>query len=74
MTVTYDVNGGVGAVTYGFATQGQTYTVQFDVIPTRSGKTFDGWANSASGAVAYTANGTKTFTASADKTLYAHWV
>ncbi len=58
----------------GFATKGQTYTVQFDVIPTRSGKTFDGWATSASGSVTYTVNGTKTFTANSDRILYAHWV
>ena len=74
VTVTYSVNGGTGAIIKGYATKGQTYTVQFDVIPTRSGKVFDGWANTASGAVAYTADGTNSFTANSDKTLYAHWV
>ena len=75
VTVTYSANGGVGTIPNGYAPQGSTYTVQFDVIPTRAGKTFDGWATSAGGSVVYTASGTKTFTASnTSYTLYAHWV
>ena len=74
MTVTYDANGGTGTIPTEFVTKGQTYTVQFDTLPTKSGKVFDGWATSANGAVVYTSSGTKTFTASNDSyTLYAHW-
>ena len=73
MTVTYNVNGGVGAVPNGYATQGQTYTVDFSHNPTKSGRTFDGWATSASGSVVYRSTGTKTFTANTDVTLYAHY-
>ena len=73
VTVTYDVNGGVGTIPNGYATVGQTYTVDFDHNPTKSGKTFDGWATSANGAVVYSSSGTKTFTASTDRTLYAHY-
>ena len=75
VTVTYNANGGTGTIPTGYATKGQTYTVQFDILPTKSGKVFDGWATSASGAVVYTSTGTKTFTANNDTyTLYAHWV
>lgn len=73
MTVTYNVNGGVGAVPEGYATVGETYTVDFDHNPTKSGKVFDGWATSASGAVVYSQGGTDSFTASTDVTLYAHY-
>lgn len=73
MAVTYNANGGVGTISPGYATKGQTYTVQFTDLPTKEGKVFDGWATSAGGSATYTASGTKTFTANADTTLYAHW-
>lgn len=73
MTVTYDVNGGVGAVPQGLAVVGETYTVDFSHNPTKSGSTFAGWATSASGSVVYTSSGTNTFTAATDVTLYAKY-
>lgn len=69
----YDVNGGVGTVPIGSGEIGSTYTVDFDHNPTKSGKTFDGWATSASGAVVYSEGGTETFVLSAHTTLYAHY-
>lgn len=73
-TVTYNANGGIGAIPSEYVTKGQTYTVQFTNLPTKSGKVFDGWATSASGPATYTSSGTKTFIASNDSyTLYAHW-
>lgn len=73
VTVTYDANGGVGAVPQGIALVGGTYTVDFAHNPTKSGKTFDGWATSANGAVVYSSGGTTSFTAATNVTLYAHY-
>ena len=73
VTATYHVNGGTGSVPApAYATVGQTITVTFTPAPTKSGKTFRGWATSSSATSAtYTASGTKTFTAATDVTLYA---
>ena len=75
--VSYDANGGsnnlpIDATAY---SSGDTVTVKFDYIPSRSGYTFLGWSTDASATVpTYTSAGTNTFTiGSSDVTLYAVW-
>lgn len=69
-TVSYNANGGSGAPS--------AQTKWFDTAltlsstkPTRTGYTFQGWATSASGGVAYAAGAS--YTANAKATLYAVW-
>ena len=68
--VEYDANGGSGAPAAQSKTHGTALTLSSDV-PTRTGYTFDGWATSADGAVAYDPEAT--YTGDADVELYAHW-
>lgn len=68
--VSYNANGGSGAP----AAQTKTYGVKLTLsstVPTRTNYIFQGWATSASGAVAYQPGGT--YTANAAVTLYAIW-
>lgn len=70
-TVSYDANGGSGAPAPQTKTQGVSLTVS-DVVPTRSGYTFVGWAASPDAtASAYSAGGR--YTADASVVLYAVW-
>ena len=69
-TVTYNANGGSGAPGAQTKTYGQTLTLS-GTRPTRSGYTFQGWATSASGAVAYQPGGS--YTTNGAVTLYAVW-
>ena len=75
--VSYDSNGGsnnlpIDTTAY---SSGNTVTVRFDYIPSRSGYTFLGWSDDSTDTTPlYTQNGTKTFTiGSSDVTLYAIW-
>lgn len=68
--VSYNANGGSGAP----AAQAKEYGVNLTLsstVPTRTNYIFQGWATSASGAVAYQPGGT--YTANAAVTLYAIW-
>lgn len=68
--VSYNANGGSGAP----AAQTKEYGVNLTLsstLPTRTNYIFQGWATSASGAVAYQPGGT--YTANAAVTLYAIW-
>lgn len=69
-TIKYNANGGSGAPSSQIKTYGETLTL-VSTKPTRTGYTFQGWATSASGSVAYAA-GAK-YTANAAATLYAVW-
>lgn len=69
-TVKYNANGGSGAPSSQTKWKDQTLTLS-STKPTRTGYTFQGWATSASGSVAYAA-GAK-YTANAAVTLYAVW-
>ena len=71
-TLTYSANGGSGAPSAESKTAVPpiTFTVS-STVPTRSGYNFLGWANSATGAVAYHAG--DTLTLSGNKTIYAVW-
>ena len=69
-TVTYNANGGSGAPGSQTKTHGTALTLS-TTVPTRTGYTFQGWATSASGAVAYQKGGS--YTADANVTLYAVW-
>jgi uncharacterized repeat protein (TIGR02543 family) len=69
-TVSYSANGGSGAPGSQTKTYGVTLTLS-STTPTRSGYTFQGWATSASGGVAYSPGGT--YTDNASITLYAVW-
>lgn len=69
-TVTYNANGGSGAP----AQDTKWYNVNLTLsktVPTKEGYTFQGWATSQNGSVAYTAGGT--YKSNADVTLYAVW-
>lgn len=68
--VSYNANGGTGAPAAQTKTYGVTLTLS-STVPTRSGYIFQGWATSASGAVAYQPGGS--YTANAAVTLYAVW-
>lgn len=50
---------------------GHTFTIPSDYIPSRSGYTFDGWAESASGSAVYQPG--DTISVESSKTLYAVW-
>ena len=69
-TVSYNANGGIGAPGNQTKTYGQNLTLS-GTQPTRDGHTFQGWATSAGGAVAYQPGGT--YTNNAGTTLYAVW-
>lgn len=75
--VSYNANGGSQNLPYDKASyaSGDTVTVLFDYIPSRSGYTFLGWSrNSAATTPEFTANGNKTFSiGSGDVALYAVW-
>ncbi len=69
-TVAYNANGGSGAP----GTQTKVYGTTLKLSstkPTRSGYTFQGWATSSGGSVAYVAGAN--YTANAAVTLYAVW-
>jgi uncharacterized repeat protein (TIGR02543 family) len=69
-TVSYNANGGSGAPSSQTKWKDQTLTLS-TTKPTRTGYTFQGWATSASGSVAYAAGAS--YTANASVTLYAVW-
>ena len=69
-TVSYNANGGSGAPSAQTKTYGKTLTLS-STKPTRTGYSFQGWATSASGSVAYSAGGS--YTTNASVTLYAVW-
>ena len=69
-SVKYNANGGTGAPGQQTKTYGTTLKLS-TTKPTRTGYTFQGWATSASGSVAYAAGAN--YTANAAVTLYAVW-
>ena len=69
-TVSYNANGGSGAPSSQSKRHGKALTLS-STKPTRTGYTFQGWATSASGSVAYAAGAS--YTANASVTLYAVW-
>lgn len=69
-SVTYNANGGSGAPASQTKYYGKTLTLSSST-PTRSGYTFQGWATSASGSVAYKAGAS--YTGNAALSLYAIW-
>lgn len=69
-TITYNANGGSGAPSSQTKWYGTSITLS-TTKPTRNGYTFQGWATSASGSVAYAAGAS--FSANANTTLYAVW-
>lgn len=69
-TVKYNANGGAGAPSSQTKWKNQTLTLS-SAKPTRAGHSFQGWATSASGSVAYAAGAN--YTANAAVTLYAVW-
>lgn len=69
-TVTYNANGGSGAPGNQTKWKDQTLTLS-STKPTRAGHTFQGWATSSGGGVAYSAGGS--YSANASATLYAVW-
>lgn len=69
-TVSYNANGGSGAPSSQTKWYGKNLTLS-STKPTRTGYTFQGWATSASGSVAYAAGAS--YTANAAITLYAVW-
>lgn len=69
-TVTYDANGGSGAPGKQTKWHGTALTLSSSK-PTRTGYTFQGWATSASGSVAYAAGAS--YATNANVTLYAIW-
>ncbi len=75
--VAYNPNGGSNNIPLDNTAyeSGDTVTVLFDYIPSRTGYTFLGWSTSSTASVPeYTQNGTKTFTiGSSDVVLYAVW-
>ena len=71
-TVTYNLNGGSGTAPTDSTKYAANATVTVtSTKPTRSGYTFNGWATSASGAVAYASGAT--FKITKNMTLYAVW-
>lgn len=69
-TITYNANGGSGAP--GKQTKWYGTNIKLSTSkPTRSGRTFSGWATSANGAVVYQPG--DTYSANASVTLYAVW-
>lgn len=69
-TVKYNANGGTGAPSSQTKWHGTAITLS-STKPTRTGYTFDGWATSSSGNVAYKEGAS--YTANASVTLYAKW-
>ena len=70
-TITYDANGGTGAPPAQYKTQDVPLTLS-STVPTRSGYTFLGWAESKTATTAqYQPGGS--FTKNANTTLYAVW-
>lgn len=69
-TVKYNANGGSGTPSSQTKWKDQTLKLS-STKPTRTGYTFQGWATSASGSVAYAAGAN--YTANAAVTLYAVW-
>lgn len=69
-TVKYNANGGSGAPSSQTKWKDQALTLS-NTKPTRTGYSFQGWATSASGSVAYAAGAS--YTANAAVTLYAIW-
>ena len=72
-TVTYALGGGSGSVPTDSTNYhiGDTVTVEFTPLPTRTGYTFAGWSD---GATTYTSGGTESFTmGSSNVTLTAQW-
>lgn len=69
-TVSYNANGGSGAPSSQTKYYGKNITLS-STKPTRTGYSFQGWATSASGSVAYAAGAS--YTANAGATLYAVW-
>lgn len=69
-TVKYNANGGSGAPSSQTKWKDQALTLS-STKPTRTGYSFQGWATSASGSVAYAAGAS--YTANAAVTLYAVW-
>lgn len=69
-TVSYNANGGSGAPSAQIKSYGATLTLS-KTIPTRTGYTFQGWATSSNGSVAYAAG--SVYSTEASVTLYAVW-
>ena len=69
-TVSYNANGGTGAPGSQTKWKDQALTLS-NTKPTRTGHSFQGWATSKTGSVAYAAGGK--YTANAGATLYAVW-
>ena len=69
-TISYNANGGSGAPSSQTKYYGKNITLS-STKPTRMGYSFQGWATSASGSVAYAAGAS--YTANAGATLYAVW-
>lgn len=69
-TVSYNANGGSGAPSAQTKWYGTALTLS-TTKPTRNGYTFQGWATSSTGSVAYAAGAS--YTANAAVTLYAVW-
>ena len=69
-TVSYNANGGSGAPGNQTKWKDQTLTLS-SIKPTRTGHTFQGWATSKTGNVAYSAG--EKYTANASVVLYAVW-
>lgn len=69
-TVSYNANGGTGAPSAQTKWKDQTLKLS-TTKPTRTGYSFQGWATSASGGVAYASGGN--YTANSAATLYAVW-
>lgn len=75
ITLSYNANGGSGApgaqTTYVYNnTTSKSITIS-GTVPTRTGYTTDGWAKTATGALAYTKS--KAYSFSSSTTIYAHW-
>ena len=68
--VEYNANGGSGAPAAQSKTHGTALTLS-STVPTRTGYTFEGWATSTDGEVAYSAGGS--YTTDNDIVLYAKW-
>ena len=69
-TISYNANGGTGAPSSQTKWYGKNITLS-STKPTRTGYSFQGWATSESGSVAYAAGAS--YTANAGATLYAVW-
>ena len=69
-TISYNANGGSGAPSSQTKLYGSSLTLS-STKPTRTGYTFQGWATSSTGSVAYAAGAS--YTANSSATLYAVW-